>query len=335
MSQVLRNKLYYLIALLYALISPNAGASQVGNTLCEKEDFKSTYYYIEVEAISDVSDFFKKIPANYFNRNDELFVINNGQRNRVETYFDDNNLSILKHGRELLIAVDKNLPNYRVGKEQIIFKDNSVNPNYASVFEVKNYNKKATPLDKHALFGRVKRKERKLLVKNVKPLIITPIEEIAVKIKVEHQEIVQLYRHFGLSYGAITLNKLHISNYGLPNTYSMLRFELYSDQVAQLHEQERKYLNKAFCNANSDFNERFPLIARSLRPGYASYHKLAERQFPSRALFKKYPLLFEIGQIVVLIFIGFLLLYLVLGRYTKRQNYKSLTKKGYKDNNEG
>ena len=311
--------IFFVVAVIFC---SSVWASEDANAKCGRDGFNNVAYLIDVDYISSVSAFFNQIPETYFGSSSNLLVISRGTKSRLETYFDDNDLSLLENNRELLISVEENLPSYRVGREQVVFRDNNLDS--TDFFEVRRYKKKATPLDKHELFGRVKRKQRQVLIDKLQVTSQSTVEEFGVKLQVRHQEIVQLYRHFGIAYGAITLDQFNISNFGIANTFSLLKFELYLDETRKLEENERIYLINSFCEANSNFKSKFEDIPPYSSFGYRVYYQLALGLLPSRSLFKKYPLLYEVGQIFVLVIIGFLIVYLFIGRYTKRQNYRKV-----------
>ena len=122
------------------------------------------------------------------------------------------------------------------------------------------------------------------------------------------------------------MDKFHIDNFGLPNTSALIKFEMYNDVDIRLTEKEKKDLNFAFCRANEGFQKQFPEMVPKSGFGYADYHQLASEMLPSRVFFKKYPILFQLGQIAILCFIGFLVLYLFIGRVHIKSGYKIVTR---------
>ncbi len=311
------------IALVYLSIFNNVWARDINNAECDRGEFSNVVYFLDVNSIALVSKFFHQIPSAYFVRDDTLFEVSKGIKPRTEIYFDDNDFSLLKKKHELFVTEDINLPIYRTGREQVIFKDNN-SGNFES-FETKSYKKKVTPLDKHKLFGRIKRKQRQLLIDKLGAISTTTAEEFSTNFQVQHHEVVQFYRHYGVTYGTITLDQFDIADFGIPNTFSLLRFELYLDKMNQLQEKERTYLLEAFCNARSGFNSRFIDIPAALKFGYSEYHQLALDLLPSRSFFKKYPMLYQLGQIFILLIIGFLFIFLLVGRYRSRHSSREVT----------
>lgn len=296
--------------------------SQEGTQQCSNGVFFDSYFLIEVEDIASVSAFFQQIPAQLSSENDELFAVTVGSKDRVETYFDDTHSTLLKNDQELILNLHTNLPVYRLEREHVDLNNRIPGRLKNDIFEVKNYNKKVTALDKHELFGRVKRNQRPLLIEKLKVFINDPVVDIEKKLQVEHEEVVQLYSHYGEGYGEITWDKFYVSNFGLSKTYSLFKFQLYSDLSSQLSPSESKYLNQYFCNTYAEFINSFPHIPVYYQFGYKSYHFLAESLFPLKSFFEKYPALFSLGQIVILILVGFLFMTLFIGRYTKGQHYR-------------
>ena len=247
-----------------------------------------------------------------------------GHRYRLETYFDFGGLDLLKKNIELVFSVNENLPEYRLDREKIFYRDNKI-PSGVSVYEVKRYNKKVSPLDKHPLFGKIKRKERPNLIKALDYVSDEIPEGVVKKLSVDHEEIVYLIRHFGVETGAVTLDKFHISNFGIPNTSMLFKIEIYSDAEKKLTPYEKDQLNKFLCHIDFEFRKYLPHILGSSWFGYADYTKMANKMLPGRALFQQYPLLFYIGQILILSMVGFLFLYLIIGRYSRPAVFKRTT----------
>ncbi len=288
---------------------------------CDGKVFVNSTYFISVNHIELTSKFFSQIPSTFFKNNDELFVVSRGEKSRVENYFDDSELSLLKNNLELINTLDINLPVYRAGREQVILKNNTTDSIYT--FETRQYMKKATPLDKHILFGSIKRNQRLSLI-DMLNVVTGSVENFDVNLQIQHKEVVQLYRHFGIEYGAITLDRFQISNFGIPNTFTLLKFEIFFDLINDLEVNERKYLVKSFCQTTTEFGNTFPEIPVSHQYGYQNYYQLATKLLPNRSLLKKYPILYQIGQIFVLTIIGFLFIYLLVGRYKKNNSYRKI-----------
>ena len=305
-------------------------AENIQSMPCDSQHFNNVYYLVEPEKVTGVSLFFKNLFNDDF-ENIEPFTSRVGNRNRIVNYYDTRLTSIMNTGHELYHTKDENLPDYRSGREKIIYRENKSSPGFNSSYEVRRYNKKATALDKHPLFGKIRRKERYLLLDQLKQLDDFELSSLTRHMTVEHEELVFLVSHFSSHTAAVILDKFHISNFGLPNTHTLLKFEIYPDQMKQLVAQEVYGLNRAMCNLTQQFQEKFPSIKPLNTFGYQQYIHLANLQLPSRIYFQRYPWLFTLGQILVLLFIGFLILYLLLGRYKHAKHYRqvSLEKNNY------
>ncbi|MCK5666256.1 MAG: hypothetical protein KAI17_22350 [Thiotrichaceae bacterium] len=330
---MLKQQRKYFGAFLLLLFSANVW-SQESTLQCSNGAFLDSYFLIEVEDIAGVSTFFQQIPAQFFTENDELFAITVGSKDRVETYFDDTSSTLLKNDQELILNLHTNLPVYRLDREHVDLNSSAPGSIRNDIFEVKNYNKKVTALDKHELFGRVKRNQRPLLIDKLKVFVNDPVVDIEKRLQVEHEEVVQLYSHYGEGYGEITWDKFYVSNFGLSKTYSLFKLQIYSDLSSQLSQSENKYLNQYFCNTYAEFINRFPHIPVYHQFGYNHYHFLAELLFPLKSFFEKYPALFSLGQIVILIMVGFLFMYLFIGRYTKGQHFRQVVVNKYQKRDE-
>jgi hypothetical protein len=292
----------------------------VTNYVCNIQDSPNIYYQVGVADVEAVSLYYNKLSEDHFSEIDSFTAIK-GKRERIETFYDTRELSYLQNEIELFHMVNTKLPLYREDREHVVYNNNSeLNP-LLKHYEVKRYNKSNTALDKHPLFGRVKRKERPdlLAVLSVQNKI-APVE-IAPKLKVEHQEVVYLVTHYGNPYAEITMDQFHIVNFGVPNTNTLLKYHVYPNHLDELNKQERDTLYNAFCSARRGFEERFPYLTPLSRFGYTEYTAMATAMLPGRVYFQRHLWLFKLGQVFVLIFCSFLVIYLILGRYQKQNIY--------------
>jgi len=292
---------------------------------CDNQDFDNVYY------LFDKNDFIAA--GDFFQLNDLLFPFRStnfkgllGQRNRITTFYDFDELKLLNANKELVHTLDNNLPDYRVEKEQIIYIDKLTTPATIKRFEVKKYNKKVSPLDKHPLFSRIKRKERSILIDQLSTISKDSPETISESLQIKSVEKVHLITLFGIPHAAITLSKFTISDISVPNTSLLLKIDIFHDRLDELKEHEKKYLNTLLCRIDDNFRSRFPHIESYSWFGYVEYNKLANIFQPSHALFRQYPEIYSIGQIICLSFIGFLLIYLISGRYSRQDSYGKVSK---------
>jgi hypothetical protein len=316
----LQGRFRFLAVLLLFIVAANdALAGGLTVEACESQGFESAYYLVGVSDAALAGTFFREVVETYESLGGTM-----GHRYRVETYFDFRGLDLLKKSIELVFSVNENLPEYRPDREKIFYRDNK-SPSDVSVYEVKRYNKKISPLDKHPIFGKIKRKERPNLIKALDYVSDEMPEGVVKKLSVDHEEIVYLIRHFGVETGAITLDKFHISNFGIPNTSMLFKIEIYSDAAKKLTPYEKDQLNNFLCHIDFEFRKYLPHILGSSWFGYADYTRMANEMLPGRVLFQKYPVLFYVGQILVLSIIGFFFLYLIIGRYSRHAVFKRTT----------
>jgi len=292
---------------------------------CDNQDFDSAYYLFDKNDIVDVTDFFYQIVL-LFSPEKTNFLISNGQWDRITTFYDFDDFELHNADKELVHILDNNLPDYRVEKEQISYIDKQTTPENVKRFEVKNYNRKISLLDKHPFFSRIKRKERSILIDQLSTISKDSPELISESLKIKSIEEVILITLFGIPHAAITLGNFTISNIGVPNTSLLLKIEIFHDTQVKLKKQEKRYLHSLFCRIDKNFHRRFPHIESYSWFGYVEYNKLATNFQPSRELFRQYPEIYSIGQIICLSFIGFLLIYLISGRYSKQASYRKVSK---------
>ena len=313
------------IACTVVIIATSALAKDSSLNSCDSQDFDNAYYLFDKNDFIAAGDFFLLNDLLFpFEKTNFLTLL--GQRDRITTYYDFDDLELHNANKELVHILDINLPDYRAEKEQIIYIDNLSTSEITQWFEVKKYNKKVSPLDKHPLFSRIKRKERSILIDQLSAISKDSPESISESLQIRSVEKVHLITLFGIPHAAITLSKFTISDIGVPNTSLLLKIEIFHDNQDKLIKQEKKYLNSLFCRIDENFQRRFPHIKSYAWFGYVEYNKLATNFQPSRALFRKYPEIYSIGQIICLSFIGFLFIYLILGRYSRQDSYGKVSK---------
>ena len=324
LSLVIR-MLYWLIACAIMTTSANALTEDVSITSCKNKEFNNIYFLIDKNDFYSASIFYQEIDV-IDSKTETDFESLIGERERYSIYYDFDDLDILKADKELVYILDKDLLDFFPEREQINYIDSQTIPVNINKFEVKKYNRKISPLDKHPLFSQVKRKQRSILIDLLANISKSPPESISESIKLELSENVHFITLYGTNIGAIALSRFNISNYGVPNTSLLLKIENFYDRQNELIEHEREYLNAFFCQIAERFEMQFPQIEPSAWFGYRDYNQIALENLPSRAFFRKYPEIFSIGQIITLIFIGFLFIYLTLGRYSKSDSYRKTSR---------
>lgn len=320
-------KLSQLVCICVTLIA-SVNAKMTDNLpydICDGETFHNTYYLLNSGDIPLASDLVLKDTI-LKPDTDKGLKSNSGKRELITTFYDFNELEILDGKKELKHILNKNLPAYRKEKEQIIYSDFSSTQIDVNAFEVKYYNKKLSVFDKHPLLSLIKRKERPILFNLLSDISQNDISSISESIMVHSIEKVNFIMLYDVKYAAITLSQFTISSFGVANTSFLLKIELLSNQTKNLLREEKEDLYNFLCKTNIVAQTYFPDAEPLSRFAYPEYFKLAENILPSRLLFRQYPILFSIGQIICLSLIGFLFIYLILGRFSKRINYRQITK---------
>jgi len=319
--KVFMSRLVVMVALIFCI--GDAYSDSSGTINCQGGRFSSSYFLVERENIVSVSLFFRNM---FDKRADSMspFLSEVGSIERIEKYFDSEEYSVLKNNKELMSSEISSLPVYKTERESVFYRELEGEIVKNVMFEVRRYNKKLTPLDKHPLFGQVRRKERLQLINKLDFIKGFSPELITEKLEVKHNELIFLLTRLGEPVAAITLDKFHISNYGLKNTSLLMKFEIYNGEAASLFEDEELKLNNIMCNMENEFRLQFSGVQSVSWFGYRDYHNIANDILPVRVLFQSYPLLYVIGQVLVLVFIGFLLLYLLLGRYSPKSSYRKI-----------
>ncbi len=319
----------YYIVVLWAVVTTATGAFAQGDlpTSCASRDFDNVYYLLGQEDFIDAAAYLFSANNPQLNFTyDTNFIDSSGQRHRTTTFYDFDSLALRRANKELVHTVDNNLPDYRIEKEQISYRDKLSTPAITQEFEVKKYKKKTLPLDKHPFFSRVKRKDRPILINHLSTVSKESAESIAASLQIESMEKVLLVSLFGIPHAAFTLSQFTISSIGVPNTSWLLKIEIFSDEKDNLKKHEKEHLHAAFCRVNETLRNRFPHVQPYSWFGYTDYNKLAMHYQPAHELFRQYPAIYSIGQIICLIFTGFLFIYFILGRYSRQACYDRLLK---------
>ncbi|MGK0296865.1 MAG: hypothetical protein ACI9XC_000464 [Gammaproteobacteria bacterium] len=292
---------------------------------CENGEFRNTYYLIDTSDFYSASYFYQEI-TRINSRKETNFGTLIGESDRTIIYYDFDDLDLLHAGNELVSILNNNFPDYIPEREQILYIDTRITPAKITKFETKNYNNKFTLLDKHPLFSRIKRKQRSILINQLESISKSPPDSISQSLKIKLSDNIYFMELYGVSYGSITMSRFHISNYSVPNTFLLMKLEISHDLKDNLTTEEYSSLNTFFCQIENKFKIKFPYTKSVPWFSYDEYNQLAMDNLPSRDLFRKYPRIFTIGQIIILSLLGFLFMYLIIGRYSKRDDYSKVSK---------
>ncbi len=319
-----RFKIHDLIILcLMACAVANVYAENLEQDACENKGFDNAYYLLNKKDYAAASTFFQEIPPMKKGK----FYIFPGERERVSTYYDFEDLAILNSGKELVYTLDENLPKYFKEREQVRYIDKPESHSNITSFKVKRYSKKTSSLDKHPLYGKIKRKERPSLIEWLSSFSRNSPELVKEVLRIKSTDSIYFVTFYGDTVAEIAISYFTVSNFGVPNTTMLLKIEKINKNQEELTIDERKDFESYLCQVNNDLKSQF-LDAESYPWfGYEQYNKIALDNFPGRRFFQKYPELYVIGQIMCLSFIGFLIISLLLGRYSKSTAYRSFFKK--------
>ena len=236
--------------------------------------------------------------------------------NIEEIYFDTDDLSLLNHDAELLLKTKLNLSKYNKQREQVLFKSatDNVNSEDDLLLSTKEYNRKLNPIDKHPLLGKVKRSERELLLSRLEEHIQTSIAELTPVFTVNQRRLSHTLSELRTPYVGATLSQSKITSHGLSSLIVVAGFETYHQPMASITEQAQSALKNPVVQAHCSFKSEFPQFRPLSKIGYRQYYMSVTEKFPALSFFRKYPLIFNVGQILVLTLIGFLILYLIINR---------------------
>jgi hypothetical protein len=322
-SSFISKALCLIIAYVISSLANIAMADEDFLDTCKNKEFQNTYYHLlNNNDIAAASFFFHQVPV--LTPNEEFrFLGLIKQWDKSITYYDYDNLQLLNANKALAHVIENHLPKY-VQRETIKFIEQPTQPDSSTDYDVKYYNKKLTLLDKHPLFGKVKRKDRPVLINKLYAINKAKPESISESLKVDSIEKVKLITYFGTPYAAITLSRLTVTDYAIPNISYLLKFEIFYSNLNKSTVDEKNALNNFLCILDKQFQSQLPHIQSSSWFGYTQYYKFAETVLPSRTFFRRFPELYSWGQIFSLVLLGFLFIYLVLGKYSKRANYRKV-----------
>ena len=241
------------IALLFFCCTVNAAGK---NTECTPNEFNNAFYKIELGDVAAVSLFFRNLPEKYF-QNTQNFSNKPGRNYGFTQFYDFDSLSLLDSGASIALQVNENFPNYRKDKKSAHLKS-ITRPEINRKFEVRDYNRRTNAIDRHELFRQIRRKDRNSLIETLKGIDNQPALLIKQKLTVQHDDIVYLTTHFGKKYGAVTLSSIQVENFGVPNTHTILKIELFQKNNNQLSAEGEKRIARYLLCHKTRIRKRIP-----------------------------------------------------------------------------
>lgn len=236
-------------------------------------------------------------------------------------FYDDKEFSLLNNDMEITRELYLNLPEYRDSREVIHFRS-LANPENNYKFMVRKYQTKRQELDAHELFGMIKRSEREKLISSLSLNKSVNLATLQSVMSTTFEERVLLISKYGSPVATISMEQFSIFNFGIPNSH--LRVKIAEKGFFKtLLAEERSGLKHALCLAQIDF-EKATNSQFNETLDYSIFNELATSDFPLRLWFLKNPLLFNLFQALVLIFIGFLFIYLVLKRGSTNKSTRAI-----------
>ena len=116
-----------IIAYAIMTVSANALSEDVSLTSCEIKDFNNVYYLIDKNDFYSATIFFQKIDV-IDSEKDTKYESLIGEKDSSSTYYDFDDLALLKEKKELVYNLDKDLLDFFPGREQIIYIDKQTIP---------------------------------------------------------------------------------------------------------------------------------------------------------------------------------------------------------------
>lgn len=313
-----------LVYLLLLLVVPLANAEPSRKEgACGVSLPNEWYYFVSLDEIPLVSEYFKGLPEVLF---DDLegFTLSMGTRHRRDTYFDFDSEELLHAGKELFFRENLYLPRYRDDREQVVFvdRDESIRRH---VYKVKKYKKNISPLDKHPLVGRVRRKDRPMLRESLGDTSLgNAMLDLKAQLTVLHQERSYIFTHLGEEYGSIVLDHVSMRVFGLEHSAVVLRFSL-KGQVSS--PEDRQLLEEYFCRVQQALEQRLGRSWNGEYIGYKEYRAMADGVLPNRRWMMNHPWVYKLGQVLILAVMGFLILYLLIRRLPDRTPHRVVLRK--------
>jgi len=270
-----------------------------------------------------VTDFFYR-RLTLFDDSDQQLADHLSNQTIEEVYFDSPEFSLLQARDELYTRTVTQTPKSSNLVKQVVFVDynpeNSVTSHYN--FETQSYRRRNTPLESHPLFGIVKRRQRNVLLDKLSSYGSDFSGGIIPVLTVVHNIASHSFQVFRESGARIAIDHTAVYSHSLYKQFVVVRFELYEDAKSSLNAREKQTVLAALTGLHCEFQSLFPGLQAKKNLGYSDYQRFAERLLPLRSIFIRYPMLFKGSQAIVLAVVGFLLLYLIIGRRNPKPSFR-------------
>ncbi len=313
-----------LVYLLLLLVVPLVHGEPSGKEgVCGESIPNEWYYLVSLDEIPLVSAYFRELPETVF-EDFEGFTLSVGKRQRRDIYYDYDSEDLLHAGKELFFRENLYLPRYRDDREQVVFvdRDESIRRH---VYQVKKYKKNISPLDKHPLIGRVRRKDRPILQESLGNISLgNAMIDLQAQLTVVHQERSYIFTHLGEEYGSIVLDHVSMRVFGLEHSAVVLQCSLKPEVSSP---EDGQLLEAYFCRAQQALEQRLGRRWNGEYIGYKEYHAMADGVLPNRRWMMNHPWIYKLGQVLILAVMGFLVLYLLIRRIPDRTSHRVVLRK--------
>lgn len=304
---------------LLAIAAPLQAQESQQQAILSCGNFEDKYYFLDHHNIIQASTFFQTLSIDGLEDKSQKLSSTIGRLNLSTQYFDTANLTLLKQHTGISQITNTNLPKYRPKREQIIWEAS----NQKRPIKVKNYNRKVDQYDKHPLLGKVRRKDRAPLIKELAELGISNPQELNKQLDIKTQIVTRQFRLYGEPVAEISIKNHEIENFGIPTRVTEFAIEkVYSPKKSILKAEEKKEISKLLCEIDSHLNDQVKGLQSKPNIGYPDLYSESIKKLPARHFFKTIPVAFKLGQALILSILGFLLITLIKGRYTKTSNEK-------------
>lgn len=288
-------------------------ASCTATDFCEGASESQIIYLPAPGELPRVSNFFhtrlKQFSAEHGSLSDSVT-----RHDIEEIYFDTPDFQLYRDGHAVSISTDRSRPEYEEARRKVRLSAAESETD----FRTRQYRRRISALERHPLTGIVRRRELGALLSLLSAWGISESKRLLPVLRVEHAMLSHSLDVYGQTWAGMSLDRIRVTTHGLYREFVVLRFSRGAGEYPVLTSAEQQALERAWRQMVCGFQIDFPHAGAGQPMGYRQYQAIADRLLPWQRFFTRYPLLFRLGQAVILSGIAFLVLYLVIGRHRLR-----------------
>lgn len=291
---------------------------------CSKNEWNHSFNYsvfesqfpLVINLANNLTDFFNNTETQ---KEHSLFRMPALNKTRQEEFFDTPKFRLYRQGAALYLHKNTFLTKYNTQKLRVFFQQSANEP--LMVFSAQQYKKKSNEIERHPLFGILKKKQRPELKKILKNQSITHISELKPILNVDHTiQSYPVYLYY-TQLAEIQLDHATTDVYGFEKNNLIFRYQVFPANIANhLTPFQQQHAEQLLSDLRCYFTQEISAFKPIRELDYHYYYEQVEKEFPWYSFFSRFPMVFKLGQIVLLCAFGFLIICLLLLRLEKREN---------------